>query len=168
VLLASGQQLLLGEQLATVERGQARLDDHVGLEVQDALDVAQGHVQHQSDARRQRLEEPDMGGRTRQLDVAHALAAHLGQGDLGAALLAHHATMLHALVLSAQALVVLDGPEDGRAEQAVTLGLEGPVVDRLGLLNLAKRPAADQVRGSQADLDAIEIQRLTLLVEQIE
>src|SRR3546814_7973893 len=81
------------------------------------------------------LEEPDVRDRAGQVDVAHALAAHLGQGDLGAALLAHHAAVLHALVLAAQALVVLDRPEDGGAEQAVALGLEGAVVDRLGLLD---------------------------------
>src|SRR3546814_1349028 len=40
-----------------------------------------------------------------QLDVAHALAAHLGQGDLDAALFADNAAVLHALVLAAQALV---------------------------------------------------------------
>ena len=75
-----------------------------------------------------------MRHRAGQLDVAHALAAHLGQRHFHAALLADHAAMLEALVLAAQALVVLDGPEDLGAEQAVTLGLEGPVVDGLGFL----------------------------------
>src|SRR5690606_22326607 len=109
-----------------------------------------------------------MRNRAGQVDMAHALAAHLGQGDFGAALLADHATVLHALVLAAQALVVLGRPEDGGAEQAVTLGLEGAVVDRLGLLHLAEGPRADQVRRSQGDLDRVEIQRLALLVEEIE
>ena len=75
-----------------------------------------------------------------QLDVAHALAAHARQGDLDAALLADDALVLHALVLAAQALVVLGRAEDAGAEQAVTLGLEGAVVDGLGLLDLAERP----------------------------
>jgi hypothetical protein len=52
--------------------------------------------------------------------------------------------VLHALVLAAVALVVLDRPEDLRAEQAVALRLEGAVVDRLGLLDLAVRPLADR------------------------
>jgi hypothetical protein len=162
------QELLFGQQLAALERGQARLDDHVGLEVQDALDVAQGHVQHQADARGQRLQEPDVRDRAGQVDVAHALAAHLGQGDFGAALLADHAAVLHALVLAAQALVVLDRAEDRRAEQAVTLRLEGAVVDRLGLLDLAVRPRADQVGRGQRDLDRVEVERLALLVEQVQ
>ena len=160
--------LLFVEQLAALERGQARLDHDVGFEVQDALDVAQGHVQHQADARGQRLEEPDVRGRRGQLDVAHALAAHLGQRHFRAALLADHAAVLHALVLAAQALVVLDRSEDRGAEQAVALRLEGAVVDRLGLLHFAERPRADQVRRRQRDLDRVEVQRLALLVEQVE
>ncbi len=56
----------------------------------------------------QRLQEPDVRGRRSQFDVAHALAAHLGERDFDAALLADHATVLQALVLAAQALVVLD------------------------------------------------------------
>src|SRR3546814_7672617 len=88
------------------------------------------------------------------------------QGDLGAASYAHHAAVLHALVLAAQALVVLDRPEDGGAEQAVALGLEGAVVDGLGLLDFAERPRADQVRRGQRDLDRVEVERRALLVEQ--
>ena len=45
--------------------------------VQHALDVAQGHVEHHAQTRRQRLQEPDVRGRRGQFDVAHALAAHL-------------------------------------------------------------------------------------------
>src|SRR6185312_15975868 len=86
----------------------------------------------------------------------------------GAALLADDAAMLHALVLAAQALVVLDRTEDRRAEETVTLGLERAVVDRLGLLHLAERPRTDQVRRSERDLDRVEVERLALLVEEIE
>jgi hypothetical protein len=85
-----------------------------------------------------------VGDRSGQLDMAHALAADLRDGDLDAALLADDALVLHALVLAAQALVILDRTEDARAEQAVTLGLERAVVDRLGLLDLAERPGADR------------------------
>ncbi len=158
----------VGEQLAALQRGHARIDDHEGLEIQHALDLAQRHVEHQADARRQRLQEPDMRRRARQLDVAHALAAHLGLGHFDAALLAHHAAMLQALVLAAQALVVLHGPEDLGAEQAVALRLEGAVVDGLRLLHFAVRPGADHVRRGKADLDRIEILDRHLLLEQLE
>ena len=75
-----------------------------------------------------------MRNRAGQLDVRHALTTHLGLCDLNAALLADDAAMLQALVLAAQALVVLDRTEDLGAEQAVTFRLERTVVDRLRLL----------------------------------
>ena len=143
------EQLVLGQQLVLLERGQARLDDDVALEIEDALELLQLHVEQQADAARQRLQEPDVRDRRGQLDMAHALAADLRDGDLDAALLADDALVLHALVLAAQALVVLDRAEDARAEQAVTLGLERAVVDRLRLLDLAEGPAADLVRATR-------------------
>jgi hypothetical protein len=92
-----------------------------------------------------------------QVDVAHALATHLGLRDFNAALLADHAAVLQALVLAAQALVVLDRAKDLGAEQAVALGLERAVVDGLGLLHLAERPRTDLLGRGQADLDGIEM-----------
>src|SRR5262249_32595916 len=95
------------------------------------------HVEEGADARGEALQEPDVGHRRGEGDVPHALAADLRLDHLDAALLAHDATVPHALVLAAVALVVLRGPEDLGAEEAVTLGLEGPVVDGLRLLHLA-------------------------------
>jgi hypothetical protein len=54
--------------------------------------------------------------------------------------------MLEALVLAAEALVVLDRPEDLGTEKAVALGLEGAVVDGLGLLDFTVGPGTDLVR----------------------
>src|SRR5205085_6393603 len=102
-----------------------------------------------------------------ELDVAHALATHLGQRDLDAALLADDAAVLEALVLAAQAFVVLDRPEDLRAEESVALGLERPVVDRFGLLDLAIRPGTDLVRGSESRLERIELLFPRDLLEQV-
>ena len=109
-----------------------------------------------------------MRDRARQLDVAHALAAHLGQRDFDAALLADHAAVLEALVLAAQALVVLDRAEDLGAEQAVALRLEGAVVDGLRLLDFAVGPGTDLLGRSEADLDRVELFFLRDLLEQIE
>src|SRR5262249_26767897 len=145
--------------------GHARLDDDVVLEIEDALEVLQRHVEQQADAARQRLQEPDMRHRRGELDMAHAVAAHLGEGDLDAALLADDAAVLHALVLAAQALVVLDRAEDARAEQAVALRLEGPVVDGLRLLDLAEGPGPDALRACDRDLDLIEALRSGRLAE---
>src|ERR1700745_2417300 len=97
-----------------------------------------------------------MRHRRGQLDMAHAVAAHAREGHLDAALLADDALVLHALVLAAQALVVLRRAEDGGAEQAVALRLERPVVDGLGLLDLAERPAADLLRAGERDADLVE------------
>ncbi len=104
----------------------------------------------------------------RQLDMAHALAAHFRLGHLDAAFLADDAAMLEPLVLAAQALVVLDGTENLRAEQAVPLGLERPVVDRLRLLDLAVRPRPNHLGRGQADLDRLEIFDRCLLFEEFE
>ena len=100
--------------------------------------------------RRQALQEPDVRDRRGEVDVAHALAADLRLDDLDAALLADDAAVLHALVLAADALVVLHRAEDLGAEEAVPLRLEGPVVDGLRLLDLAVRPRPDLLRRGDA------------------
>src|SRR6185437_3941123 len=132
--------LLFGQQLAILERGKARLKHDVIFKVQNPLEILQRHVEQQTDAARQRLEEPDVGDGRGQFDMAHALAPYARQRNLDRALLADNALVLHPLVLAAQALVILDRPEDARAKQAVALGLEGAVVDRLRLFNFAVRP----------------------------
>ena len=68
--------LVLGQQLAVLERGEARLQHDVVFEIEDALEVLQRHVEQQTDAARQRLQEPDVGDRRGQFDMAHALAPH--------------------------------------------------------------------------------------------
>src|SRR5262249_25062279 len=92
----------------------------------------------------------------RELDVAEPLAAHLRLRDLDAAAVADDAAVADALVLAAVALPVLDRAEDLLAEQAVLLGLERAVVDRLRLRDLAVRPAADHVGRGEADADLVE------------
>src|SRR5206468_1199630 len=71
--------------------------------------------------------------------------------DLDAAAIADHPLVLHAAILAARAFPVLFGTEDLLAEQPVLLGAIGAVVNRLGLLDLAERPAADVVRAGEAD-----------------
>jgi len=53
VLLARLAELLLVEQLVLLEVGLARIDHDVGLEVEDALEVAQRDVEQVADAARQ-------------------------------------------------------------------------------------------------------------------
>ena len=156
VLVLGLEVLVLAEELTLLQRRQARLDDDVVLEIEDALEILERHVEEHADARRQRLQEPDMGDRRRELDMAHALAPHPGERHLDAALLADDALVLHPLVLAAQALVVLDRAEDAGAEQPVPLRLEGAVVDRLRLLDLAERPREDLFRAGDGDADLVE------------
>ena len=167
ILFLAAHILFFGEQLAILERRQAGLDHHIGLEVQDALEILERHVHQQADARGQRLQEPDMRDRGGELDMAHALAPDPGERHFDAALLADDALELHALVLAAQALVVLDRPEDARAEQAVPLRLERPVVDGLRLLDLAIGPGQDFFRAGDRDADRIERLLHRLLPEEI-
>src|SRR5256885_984591 len=100
-------------------------------------------------------------------DMAHPFPSDFRQGDLDPALFADHAPVLQALVLAAQALVVLDRPEDLGAEQAVALGLEGPVVDGLRLLDFAVGPRADLLGRSEPDLDRVELLVLLDLLEEL-
>ena len=97
-----------------------------------------------------------MGNRAGQLDVAHTLTANFGQRDFNAAFFTDHSTVLQALVLTAQTLVVFDRAKDLGAEQTFALGLEGPVVNRFRLLDLTKGPRTDHLRRSQTDSNGIK------------
>ena len=132
--------------------------DHIAREVEDLLEVLALHVkQARHGEARGALEVPNVAHGRSELDVAHALTAHLGGGHLNAAALADDALEADALVLAAGALPVLDGTKDLLAEQAVLLGLERAVVDRLGLLDLTVRPAANLVSRGERDLDSVEV-----------
>ena len=108
-----------------------------------------------------------MSHRRREVDVTQTLTTNLGLDDLDATLLAGDAAVLHPLVLSAEALVVLHGAEDLGAEQAVLFGLERPVVDGLRLLDFAVRPAANLVWTGQTDADRDVVERVLGLLERL-
>src|SRR6058998_3254162 len=93
----------------------------------------------------------------RELDVPHALAAHLGPRHLDAALVADDALVAVALVLAAVAFPVPGGAEDALAEQTVALRAERAVVDRLGLRDLAVRPGHDRVGRRQRQLQRVKV-----------
>src|SRR5207253_3594001 len=124
-------------------------------EVQDLLELARSDVEEVADAARHALEEPDVRDGRGQVDVAHALAAHLLPRHLDAAALADDALVPNPLVLAAVALPVLRRTEDALAEQTVTLRLERAVVDRLRLRDLARRPVADLLARCETDADRV-------------
>src|SRR5688572_17172536 len=100
--------------------------------------------------------------------MTHAFATHFGLRDFDTAFLANHSAVLQALVLAAQALVILHGTEDLGAEEAIALRLEGAVVDGLRLLDLAVGPRADHVGRSKPDFDRVETLDRSLLFEKLE
>ena len=130
--------------------------DHVGGEVDDLLQVLRRQVEQVAQPARHSLEVPDMGNGRGQLNVAHPLAAHLGARNLHATPLADDALEPDTLVLTAVALPVPGRTEDLLAEEPVLLRLEGPVVDRLRLLDLAVRPRPDVVRRGKANAQVVE------------
>src|SRR5271170_3642826 len=99
--------------------------------------------------------------------MAHAFAPHARQRHLDRALLADDAFVFHALVLAAQALVILNRPKDARAEQPVALGLEGAIVDGLGLFDLAVRPRQNLLRARDRNPDLVEDLSRHLRAEEI-
>ena len=155
------------QQLPALQLGHARLDDDEGFEIQHALDLAQRHVEHEADARWQRLQEPNVRRRARELDMAHAFATHFRLRDLDAALFANDAAVLQALVLTAQALVILYRSENLRAEQTIAFRLERAVVDRLRLLHFTERPRADHFGRSKPNANRVEVFDWSLLLEQL-
>ena len=166
-VLAAGK-IVFGQQLVLLERRQAGLSDDIVFEIEDPLDVFERHVQHHGDAAGQGLQEPDMGNRAGQLNMAHALAPDPSQRDFNAALLADNALIFHALILAAQAFIILGRAKDTGAEQAITLRLERAVIDGFRLLDLAKGPRADLLGRSQRDADLIEGRGSRHRVEDIE
>src|SRR5262249_39421341 len=103
---------------------------------------------------------PDVAHGRGQLDVTHALAAHLAAGHLHAALVADDALVAVALVLAAVALPVTRGPEDALAEEPIPLRPQRAVVDRLRLRDLTVGPRQDGVRRGQRQPQRVEVLEL--------
>ena len=148
---------LVLDDLALFHRSFTGFDHDVGFKVEHRFKLAQRDVEDVPDTAGQSLEEPHVRAGGCQLDVAQALATDLRQRNFHSALVADHASVLHALVLAAETLPVGDRPEDPSAEQAIAFRLEGAVVDGLGLGDFAVRPATNLFRRGQADTDRVEI-----------
>ena len=151
-----GQDLVLDRREVTVTRLGVHARHDVRGEVDDLLEVLRRQVEQVAQPARDALEVPDVGDGRGQLDVAHPLAPHLGAGHLDAAALTDDALEADALVLTAVALPVPLRTEDLLAEEPVLFRLEGAVVDRLRLLDLAVRPLTDVVSGGQTNAQLVE------------
>src|SRR5690606_34015286 len=115
----------------------ASLDNDVVGIVDNRFEITKREVEKVPHGARERLEEPDVRNGHSQLDVSHAVAAHLAERDFHAATVADHSAITDALVLAAMALPVLHGTEDALAEESILFRLERPVVDGLRLGYLA-------------------------------
>ena len=158
-------EFVFREELADFEGGVALFGDDVVFIVNHALQLAGTHVEHEADAGRHALVEPDVGNRHGQFDVAHALATDAAQGHFDAATVADHALVLDPLVFAAGALPVAGGSEDPLAEETAFFGLEGPVVDGFRVLHLALGPGTDDFRGSHGDGDLVKLLRALVHAE---
>jgi hypothetical protein len=132
--------------LLVIDRG-----DEIRSKVDDFLEVLRGHIEEVAETAGNTLEEPDMGDRRSQLDVAHPLPPHLGPGNFDATALTGDATEPNPLVLAAIALPVPGRAKNALVEKAVLLGLQRAVVDRLWLLYLAVRPGPNLIGAGQRD-----------------
>ena len=88
--------------------------------------------------------------------MAHALTANAREGHFHPATIADDALVFDALVLSARTLPIARRPENPLAKQSALFRFEGPVIDRLRILDLALAPRPHRVRGRDADRYLIE------------
>src|SRR5262249_46637505 len=117
VLLQHSLELFFGNELPPYQRRTLGVDHDVTFAVEHLLQILQCDVEKVANSRRKGLEEPDVRDWRGESDVTKPLASDLGLNDFHAALLADHATVLHALVLAAVALVILHWTKNPGAEQ---------------------------------------------------
>ncbi len=167
VLLLSAVILLLTQQLLHLQRRKPRLDHNILLKIQYPLQILQSHVQDQANAAGKRFQEPDMRDRRRQVNMAHAVTAHLAEGHFHTTFFAGNAAIFHALVFAAKTFIVLDRAKNTRTEQAILFRLESPVVNGFRFFDLAVRPRPDLFRTCNGDPDIIKGLRFRSRVEEI-
>src|SRR5207249_2539248 len=117
--------------------------DDVLREVEHLLQNPRRDIQQQADSAGRAFDKPDVADGRGKLDVAHSLATNFGTGYFDATLVTDDALVADTLVFAAGAFPVLGWTKNTLAEQAVSLRLEGAVIDRLRLCDFAARPGPD-------------------------
>ena len=156
-LLFSLAQIHFSQKLTAQQRCRARINDHVVFIIDDPLQSARRHVQHEADPARHGFVEPDVCHWNRQFNVAHALTAHSAQGDLDAAAVADHAFVFDALVLAAGTLPVPGGTKNTLAKQTALFRFEGPVIDGFWVLDFTGAPGANALWRSDANGHGVKV-----------
>ena len=108
-----------------------------------------------------------MRNRRSQRDMAHSLTPDLRLDYLNTTLLTDNTAMLHALVFAAITFVILHRTENLCTEQAISFGLERPVIDGLRLLYFAERPLSDRIRSCERNPQSIETERILGFFEEV-
>ena len=147
---------LFGQHLVHAQRRIAGVGDDIGGKVQNLFQHLGADVQNQTHPGGNALEVPDVAARSSQLNVTHALPAHLGLGNFHAAAVTNLALILNLLIFTAVALPVLLRSENTLAVKAVPLRFQSTVVNGLRLLDFAVRPLPDHLRRSDANLNGIK------------
>ncbi len=100
--------------------------------------------------------------------MAHALTTNLRLSHFNATFLTDNTAMLETFVLTAETFVILDRTENTRTEQAITLGLEGTVVNRLRFFHFPVRPGTNHIRRGKANSNGIELIGTVLVTQKID
>ena len=98
-----------------------------------------------------------MGHGHHQLDMSGTLTTHLLLCHVNTTTVAGDVLIADALVFAAGALIILGRTEDSLAEQTITFGLIGAIVDGLRFGHLARRVLLDLGGRSQCDGNLGEI-----------
>src|SRR6266404_3110126 len=144
------------EQLCLLQRRFAGINNDVILVINNALQLACAHIEHEPDARRHALVKPNVRDRHCQFDVSHAFTTYARQGDFDAAAITDHSLVFDALVFSARALPIPCRTKNTFAEKAALLRLERAVIDRLRIFDFAFAPRPHRVAGGNTDRNLIK------------
>ena len=129
---------------------------HVGSEVDDLFEVLRGHVKEVTETAGDTLEVPDVGNRSSEFDVTHALTTNGLASYLDTTSLTRDALEADTLVLATGTLPVLGRTKDLFSEETILLGLERAVVDGLRLLHLTARPRTNLFVGGELDANLLK------------
>ena len=140
--------------------GIPRINHNIAIEIENFLQLLEGEIQKIAHLTGQTFQEPYVGNRGCQCNVAHSFPSHFGLNHFDATFFTDDSPMFHAFVLTTVALVVFCGPKYLGTEQAITLRLESPVINGLRLLDLSIGPFPDFLRRGQRDTNRVETQRI--------
>ena len=116
------------------------------LEIENLLELFEGHIENCANLARQTLQKPDMGNRCGEFDMAETFPPDFRLNNLHAAFFADNTAMLHAFVFAAITLEILYRTKYLCTKQPIPFRFKGPVIDGFRLFNLTMRPIHDFLR----------------------